>query len=136
MELSSALFDLNPPNFFLKKFLIFFPKKMHSEKIYYMYLKESFSYISINETLHFLSQARKKKKNSPWKKFLIFQETKTQNFIKRKLFLYLKKRWSRKNSLFFRKRKFLISQETLKKFPRTKSKKISYIFQKVTCKVW
>ena len=48
-----ALSGLNPQNFSLKKCLILFPKKTLSEKIYYIFAKESFSYISGNRTLNF-----------------------------------------------------------------------------------
>ena len=53
MELPSAPSGLSPQKFTLKKFLIFFPKKIHSEQIYCIFSKESFSYISLNEALHF-----------------------------------------------------------------------------------
>ena len=44
---------LNLQNISLKKLLISFPRKIHSEKISYIFSKESFSYISGNGTLHF-----------------------------------------------------------------------------------
>ena len=59
------------------------------------------------------------------RKCLIFQETETPKkfltFIKRKLFLYFGKPKTENNSLYFRKRNFLIFQET----------ELSYISRKV-----
>ena len=72
MKLPSALSGLSPEKFPLKKFLIFFPKKAHSEKISYIFSKENFSYISVNEALHFLAQARKNKKIHSKKNSLYF----------------------------------------------------------------
>ena len=76
--------SLNSQNFSLKKFLIFFPKKSHSEKI---------SYISGDRNLHFSAKAWKieeiRRRKQKWnylvfweieilsiklKKFIIFQE--------------------------------------------------------------
>ena len=55
-------FPVSTLNFiFLKKFLIFFPQSIHSEKTSYIFSKESFSYISVYEALHISSQAQKKK---------------------------------------------------------------------------
>ena len=45
----------------------FFAKKTRSEKISYIFSKESFSYISGNGTLHFSAQARKIKEIHPRK---------------------------------------------------------------------
>ena len=50
--------------------------KTHTEKISYIFSKESFSYIYGNGTLHFSAQAQKIK-NSNWRKFLTHQETET-----------------------------------------------------------
>ena len=67
----------------------------------------------------FLAQAQKIKKLRP-KKFLYFGKWNVLAliirsflyFLKRKLFLYFGRRKPRKNSLYFRKRNFLIIQET------------------------
>ena len=71
----------------------------------YIFSKESFSYISRNETQHFAAQAQKIKKITP-RKFLILQETEAPN-------------------------KFFIFQETFyisgSNFQRSKSKITSYI---------
>ena len=52
-EMKPCTFQAQPSKCFPKKFLIFFPKKTRSEKISYIFLKETFSYISGNGTLHF-----------------------------------------------------------------------------------
>ena len=54
-----------PSKLFPRKFLIFFPKKICSENISYMFSKESFSDISGNRTLHYSAQALKIKKICP-----------------------------------------------------------------------
>ena len=60
MGLPSTLLGLKPQNFSLKKFILFYPKKRRSEKISYIFSKESFCYIL----------GKKKPKT-----FFIFQET-------------------------------------------------------------
>ena len=45
-------------------------------KKYYVFSKESISYISENRTLHFSSQAQRIKKSTPGE-FIILQETET-----------------------------------------------------------
>ena len=149
MELPSALSGLSPEKFPLKQFLIFFPKKAHSEKISYIFSKESFSYISVNEALHFLAQARKNKKIHSKKNSLYFtkwnflalilkdlQETETpkkntdipgNRNPKKKLTLWEMEPFSRPqgNILYFRKRK---SPKTILLFEETE---LSYILGKI-----
>ena len=57
------------------------------EKLFYIFSKKKFSYISVNETQHFWAQALKIKKSIP-RKFLILQETETP---KKRLIFSLKK---------------------------------------------
>ena len=75
-EMKPCTFWLQPSKFFPKKFLIFFPKKTHSEKNSYILPKESFSDISGNGTLHFSTQVLKiiLQEMETLKKLLIFQE--------------------------------------------------------------
>ena len=63
MGLPSTLLGLKPQNFSLKKFILFYPKKRRSEKISYIFSKESFCYISVNETLHFSNPQFEKKRS-------------------------------------------------------------------------
>ena len=65
-------FWCRPSKIFPNKFLLFFPKKTHSEKIYYIFLKEIFLYISVNEALNFLAQTWKNKNIHPEKNSLYF----------------------------------------------------------------
>ena len=95
MQQLGALFSLKPQNFSIKIF---------SEKICYIFSKESFSYICGNG-----AQARKIKKIHPEKisaekAFLIFQKTTTPEFL-----------------IFSQKKAFSIFQE------KETSKKIIYI---------
>ena len=65
------------------------------------------------------------------RKFLIFQPTETSKkfliFSQKKAVLKFQEMETSKNSLCFRKRNFLIFRETLKNFPRPKSKRTSYV---------
>ena len=83
---------------------------------------------------HFLSPSSKNKKSS----YIFFYFRKwnflaliLRNFRKRKFFLYFGKQKPRKNSLYFRKRNFLIFQETSyisgSNFPCLKNEKTFYI---------
>ena len=109
-EMKPCIFWSQPSNFFPKKFLIFFPRKIRSEKISYIFSKESFSYISGNEILHFSAQALRIKKIHPDKISYASGNGDVKKtsyiFVKRKFFLYFGKREPRKNSLYFRKRNF------------------------------
>ena len=67
----------------------FFNKKIRSEKIAYIFSKESFSYISGNGTLHFSAQ-----KFTPRKFFILQQQEPRKRFLyflKRKLLLCFEK---------------------------------------------
>ena len=66
------------------------------KKVSYIISKEYFSYIFSNETLHFSPQARKIKETHPEKKFFYSRKRKLRKnllcFLKRKIFLYFRKR--------------------------------------------
>ena len=47
-EMKPCTFWSQPSKFFPKKFLIFFPKEIRSDKISYIFSKESCSYVSEN----------------------------------------------------------------------------------------
>ena len=76
---------------------------------------KNISYISENGTLQFSARALKTKEINPMKIYYTSGngnfEKNLLYFVKRKLFLYFRKRKPRKKSLYFRKRNFLIFRE-------------------------
>ena len=80
--------------------------------------------------VHVSAQAQKKKKKNSYILGNRIPEQRSYIFSQKKLFLYLRKRKARKNSLYFRKRNSLIFQEATfqaRKIKNTHFGKTSYI---------
>ena len=94
----------------------FFFKITRSEKVSYIFSKESFSYISENGTLHFsFNPSPKNKRKTMLRKFLMFHEMETpKNLL-----------------IFFSKEAILMFQETFyisgSNFPCSKMKHFIYL---------